>query len=264
MGLGDTLDRDMPCLVGSRTNWTTISAGKSHTLGIAGGKLFAWGNNLSRQLGLPTHGAVKSPSQVGEDTHWTDVSAGEDHSLGICGGRLFGWGSNRKSRLGLGSGGRNTACSPTQLDENSGWTYISAGWESSFAIKEGQLFAWGSNYFGELGLGDTSERKKPVRVGNRFDWETVSTSLKSTFALANGCVFCFGQLPGGEILGIQTSPKKVDDSFEWGGMVAGDSHILAIRNDEVVSYGKNNFGQLGLGDTLSRLSFSPIYFSEQP
>ena len=54
LGLGDPgiTFQEKPKLVSSSGNWTDISAGIDHSLGICGGYLYSWGNNYYGQLGL--------------------------------------------------------------------------------------------------------------------------------------------------------------------------------------------------------------------
>lgn len=40
--------------------------------------------------------------------------------------------------------------------------------------RTGTLWCWGYNNYGELGLGDTTNRSTPVRVGSSTTWTTVS------------------------------------------------------------------------------------------
>ena len=48
---------------------------------------------------------------------------------------------------------------------------ISTGTGHTLAIKkDGSLWAWGRNDYGQLGLGNTSEQHSPTRVGSVNDW----------------------------------------------------------------------------------------------
>jgi alpha-tubulin suppressor-like RCC1 family protein len=86
-------------------NWTDVSAGGGHSMGIkADGTLWAWGWNNYGQLGDGTNTDRNTPVQVGSDTYWTDVSAGGYHSMGIkADGTLWAWGWNNYGQLGVGT-----------------------------------------------------------------------------------------------------------------------------------------------------------------
>ncbi len=72
-----------PVQIGSDSDWEMVSAGSAHSLGIKGGKLYAWGYNYNGQLGDDTTIRKTSPVQIGSDSDWEMVSAGSAHSLGM-------------------------------------------------------------------------------------------------------------------------------------------------------------------------------------
>jgi hypothetical protein len=87
--------------------WTMVSAGRTHSLGIRGGRLYAWGDPGSGRLGNGSMiGDVTTPTQIGEYTDWEYISAHTTqfsaHSLGIKDGRLYAWGTAANGRLGNG------------------------------------------------------------------------------------------------------------------------------------------------------------------
>ena len=54
---------------------------------------------------------------------------------------------------------------PTLLNTFKEWTQIVAGYYHTAALtKEGKVFTWGYNYFGQLGHGDNEERHIPTKV----------------------------------------------------------------------------------------------------
>ena len=75
-----------PVQVGSASNWSAVSAGASHTLGLrVDGTLWAWGANSNGELGDGTTTARLTPVQVGTLTSWTAISANGAHSAGLHG-----------------------------------------------------------------------------------------------------------------------------------------------------------------------------------
>lgn len=99
-----------------------------------------------------------------------------------------------------------------RFEDKTGWTNISAGHYHSLGIKNGYLYSWGNNAFGQLGLGDNLDRYKPTLVSTENNWVSVS---------------------------------------------AGNYHSLAIKNNagtyELYTFGKNDYGQLGLNSTLPQI-----------
>jgi RCC1 and BTB domain-containing protein len=79
-------------------------------------------------------------------------------------GRLFLWGRNEKSYLGVAS--LDDAVLEPKCITNFGSTIlvkqVASGWQHTLALTgDGQLFAWGANDEGQLGLAHFEERSKP-------------------------------------------------------------------------------------------------------
>jgi alpha-tubulin suppressor-like RCC1 family protein len=69
---------------------------------------------------------------------------------------------------------------------------IAAGREHSLAIRDnGSLWAWGGNYFGQLGDGTTIERHRPVRVMGQV--AAIATGSHHALALkTDGSLWAWG------------------------------------------------------------------------
>lgn len=178
LGDGSTTNRSSPVPVGAETDWSIVSAGMNTSAGIrsagaSGGKLFTWGYNQFKQLGLNTATvSYSSPVQVGALTDWTSVACGKYGMIGIRGGLLFGWGNNENGCVGDGTiTGRN---SPVPVGADSDWTVGAMAGSACLALKAGRLFAWGYNNVGQLGDGTITTRSSPVPVGAASDWKSVS------------------------------------------------------------------------------------------
>ena len=53
---------------------------------------------------------------------------------------------------------------------------------------DGTLWAWGRNNYGELGLGDATNRSSPVQVGALTDWSAIGAGYH--FSLATQVAGC--------------------------------------------------------------------------
>lgn len=95
--------------------WSKIAAGGYSSYGIDNaGKLYAWGQGTSGQLGLGTAVNYSSPTQVGSATDWANVKAGFDSAMAINTGNVaYTWGNNASSQLGDNS--TINKSSPTQI-----------------------------------------------------------------------------------------------------------------------------------------------------
>ncbi len=171
LGLGDTTDRHGPTQVGSGHDWAAASAGSGYSLALKqDGTLWAWGDDSFGELGLGDTAERHVPTQVGSARDWEAACCLGHHSLALRkDGTLWAWGENGFGQLGLGDTADRHV--PTQVGEDADWAVIAPGAADSYhtlAMKQGgSLWAWGLNRFGQLGLGDTTDRHIPTEVGAR-------------------------------------------------------------------------------------------------
>ncbi len=125
-------------------------------------------------------------------------------------------------------------------------------------LSDGTLWAWGDNAFGQLGLGDTTDRTSPVRVGTAAGWAAVSAGEYYSLGLrSDGTLWAWGanwhgQLGLGDTAG-RTSPVQVGSADDWVVASAEGGHTLGLRSDGTLwAWGANDFGQLGSGDKTDR------------
>lgn len=105
IGDGTTTNRSSPVsVVGGFADWTQVSAGGSHSLGLrSNGTAWAWGFNDNGQLGDGTTVSKSSPvSVVGGFTDWIQLSAsGGLFSIALrSNGTAWAWGDNATGPLG--------------------------------------------------------------------------------------------------------------------------------------------------------------------
>jgi alpha-tubulin suppressor-like RCC1 family protein len=146
LGDGTTINKSSPVtVVGGITNWSAISAGDNHNLGLTDtGVLYVWGSNSffgtpTGQLGDGTTIDRSSPvTVVGGITNWSAISAGFQHSLGLTDtGVIYAWGFGLTGRLGDGT--TIDRSSPvTVVGGITNWSTISAGNIHNLALKTRQ------------------------------------------------------------------------------------------------------------------------------
>ena len=252
-------------VIGGFSDWSQLSAGASHSLGLrANGGAWAWGLNSNGQLGDGTATAKSSPvSVVGGFSDWTQLSAGGVHSLGLrANGSAWAWGSNTSGRLG-----DNTTVSKSSpvsvVGGFSDWTQLSAGDSHSLGLHaDGGAWAWGLNTNGRLGDGTTTARSSPVSVVGGFtDWSQLSAGVSHSLGLrANGSAWAWGINTNGQLgdnsITSRLSPVSVVGGFtDWAQLSAGGTHSLGLRaNGSAWAWGSNGSGRLGNGTTTSRSS----------
>lgn len=262
LGLGDTTDRRTPTRVGTWTDWVAVAAGEDFSLGIrSDGSLWAWGANGWGQLGVGDTDDRWRPTRVGTSNDWVAVSAGRDHSLGLRrDATLWSWGRNNHGQLGFPISG--SFSTPIRVGAADDWIFVAAGEDHSLGIRgSGTLWAWGRNNRGQLGLGDTTSRSHPTRVGSFTDWVHVSGGESHTLGIrSDGSLWAWGRNNRGQLgLGSTTpdvtSPVAVGTAVEWQQVSAGRDFSLGLRRDGTLwSWGRNDTGQLGLGDWTDRYS----------
>jgi alpha-tubulin suppressor-like RCC1 family protein len=252
-------------IVGGFTDWTQLSGGFKHSLGLrANGTLWAWGYNFLGELGDNTIVDKSSPvSVVGGFTDWVQVSSGSHHGIALRGnGTAWGWGENAFGRLG----------DNTTVDKSSpvsvvggfaDWIQLSAGSIHSLGVRaNGTAWGWGNNASGRLGDTTTTAQSSPVSVVGGFaDWIQLSAGGSHSLGLrANGTAWAWG-FNGSGMLGdnttvSKTSPVSVVGGFtDWVQLDAGQVHSVGLRaNGTAWAWGSNASGALGDNTIVNKSS----------
>ncbi len=156
IGNGLLTDINTPTLISiSGETMASIEAGYSHSMAVtASGKLYVWGNNLYKQLGIAGSNVITPTRVIIPNETIITVSGGTYHSMAVTeSGKLYCWGYNVNSQLGDGT--IVTRTTPTRIAISDEIVEsIVAGHSHSIAIStDGKIFTWGSNGYGQLGDG---------------------------------------------------------------------------------------------------------------
>ncbi|KAF3563393.1 hypothetical protein DY000_02011594 [Brassica cretica] len=142
---------------------------------------------------------------------------------------------------------------------------ISAGASHSVALLTGDVVcSWGRGEDGQLGHGDAEDRPSPTQLSALDDHQIVSVTCGADHTVAYSQsrmeVYSwgwgdFGRLGHGNSSDLFTPlPIKALHGVRIKQIACGDSHCLAVTMEgEVQSWGRNQNGQLGLGDTEDSL-----------
>lgn len=259
LGIEDTTTEPSPTLVDDTHDWKSVAAGQAHSCATTeNNELFCWGKNDYNQLGNADNDDVPTPTQIDDRDDWHAVTAAAHHTCGILDNNFFCWGNSANGVLGTARLGGSYQTAPTPVGTQDSWDTISNGQNHSCAIRDGELYCWGSNQKGRLGNGQNSfhTTRTPEQIGTDSDWTTVSTGLEHTCGIRNDSdLYCWGSESGGA-LGIADAtaplliPTRVGDDSDWTHVTADRLKTCAIRNDgDLYCWGYNNAGQLGIGNS---------------
>lgn len=137
---------------------------------------------------------------------------------------------------------------------------IDAGVFHTIEIRNGTLWGYGYNEFGQLGDGSTINKTNPVQIDCTTSWANASCGFVHTLAVkSDGTLWAwgynvFGQLGDGSNTN-RAIPTQVGNATNWVAIAGGAYHSLALKsNGTLWAWGQNLYGELGDGSTLERNS----------
>ena len=253
LGDGTTEDRYTPVKI--MDNVASVSLKSYHSGAITkDGSLYMWGENDSGELGDGTTEDRHTPVKIMDNV--VSVSLGYEHSGAITkDGSLYMWGDNYYGELGDGT--TENRYTPIKVMDNVVSVSV-VGSEidnhSGAITKDGSLYMWGDNYWGELGDGTTEDRHTPVKVMDNV----VSVSLggdRSGAITKDGSLYMWGQNSFGK-LGDGTTedrytPVRIMNNVAFVSLGQGHSGVIT-KDGHLYMWSENDAGQLGDGTTEER------------
>lgn len=180
-----------------------ISGNSGLVLALRGdGRVWAWGANPYGELGNGNQQVSGTPVLVQGLDKIISVSAGWWHSMALKqDGTVWTWGCNVDGELGNGSTSSGSNPVPKQVAGLGNITAISAGGSHCLALaRDGTVWAWGFNKYGQLGDGTTTNRTRPVRVAGLHDLAAVSAGGGHSAAIdSQGVLWTWGDNRGGQL-----------------------------------------------------------------
>ena len=232
------------------------------------GTLWGCGLNTSGQLGLEdTNSKTTFTQAIANTDDIKSVYCGYCHTIILKNdGTLWGCGANSSGQLGLGDTNyRNTFTEITTNTNNI--KSVCCGRDCTFILKnDGTLWSCGDNTYGQLGLGDGGNRTTFNQVTtNTDDTKSVSCGDYHTLILKNdGTLWScgannVGQLGLGDTTDRTTFTEIITNVDDIKQVCCGANHTIILKNDGTLwGCGNNSNGQLGLGDTTNRATFTEI------
>lgn len=243
------------------------------------GTVVAWGQNTNGQLGNGPMGASndtgKNPKESMAPVRVTglsgivQISAGARHALALrSDGTVWAWGQRQNGALGDGEPKTLPALDATgavKVPGLEGITQVATYWTHNLALRrDGHVLAWGSNNYGELGLGTRARGWRPaeipgldhvVEVVAGGSSEGVSGALRDdgtvwvwgadvSGQMGNGLGPLSPDAPGGRTL----SPVQVPGLSGVKHLAMGDGHAAVLLGDGTLRlWGHDGWGQIGVG-----------------
>ncbi|WP_415061431.1 Calx-beta domain-containing protein [Bdellovibrio sp.] len=175
------------------------------------------------------------------------IAQGYNHACILNNGAVYCVGNGSNGQLGDGNGSNSPTAYVGVSGLSTGVTDLVSGGQSSCAIKNGSLYCWGYNGWGNLGTGDTTLRNSPVLVldvsaGVVSSVKIYSSSQYSytTCAIQGTTLKCWGQ-------GMSNSPQTFLSGAGITDYSVGFSHACGVQNGALKCWGDNSSGQLGDG-----------------
>lgn len=245
-----------------------LACGDEHTAVVTGNnKLYMFGSNNWGQLGLGSESPVSKPTCIKalKPEKVKFVACGRTHTIVATeGGKVYATGGNSEGQLGLGDDeDRNTFHRIKFFTSQHKIKQLSAGSSSSAALTEdGELFMWGDNSEGQIGLKNIDNVCVPhqVTIGKPISWVSCGY-YHSAFITTEGELYTFGEPESGK-LGLPSKllinhriPQLVPGIPEKVIQVAcGGGHTVVLTENAVYTFGLGQFGQLGLGTFIFETS----------
>lgn len=191
-------------------------------------------------------------------------------------GTLYGWGDSQDGAVGANEGYsctgniQNTFWTPVKVTGITSTTALSASTMNSAAVcNGGSICVWGNNDRGQLGQGNRCRSGAPIQAtypGGGIGFKSIASSdaLVTLVVGPDGSLATTGA--GGGPLGYGApgqpdvlSLRAVPGISGLQSVAAGQAHAIALQNDgTVLSWGRNDSGQLGVGSTTGNYTPSAV------
>jgi alpha-tubulin suppressor-like RCC1 family protein len=286
-----------PLRVPTPVTFTSLEAGGFHTCGLtASGSAWCWGRNTSGQLGQ-AGGNPGDVLQVSGGVSFNRIEPGGGETCGLTASQaIWCWGANDVGQLGRGSSDAGVNPAPGLVIGGHQFTTVHVGSGYACGITTAaEAWCWGTNSFGQLGLGNTDglPHGTPVHTAPALTFTALALGeIRACGASSDGTVWCWGndqltptQVPGlSDIVAITAGFEHFCGITSAGGMTcwgtdnsylnlsyrpsipiaritAGLLHTCALPvSGKAICWGLNDGGQLGVvSDTLG-----PVEVAGQP
>lgn len=195
-----------------------IAVGDNHCFALTqSGKLYGWGANSLKQLGMDTDERYLSvPTEIvvkdkkDNDVLFTAISSAGAHTIAIAeDGYIWVWGSNAYGQLGVNTTRIKTPVSILRTAE----TVVAGSSACGLITVKGEVMMSGANKNGALGIGNTRNVSEFTDVNsNKVSFLAIGDGFGG-YIDVNGDMYCWGDNSLGQVGngkgGYQTAPETV-------------------------------------------------------
>ena len=249
-------DQYTPYKVGGLPKVIKIAAGNYTTMVITENKeLYGWGFNGYGNIGIGSYTNKVTASKVVGFEDVIDVSVGKNHTMTLTSdGNVYATGSNLYGQLGNGNEEIFKVNEFTKVNLPDVITTIDCGELSNAVITvNGNVYTWGQNAYGQLGLGDKETQFNPTLVSGLNNIREIEIGKTNAIVRdGNGKMYItgsniYGQLGKGT-KGSSTNVTnfemltKIDNGLR---LATGDTYVVVLKEDGFVwAWGDYNHGDM--------------------
>ncbi|MCL2285593.1 MAG: leucine-rich repeat protein [Firmicutes bacterium] len=198
---------------------------------------------LTFVMALATIGFMPNVTEASTNVTAVQVAVGTHHTLvRLSNGEVWAWGSNERGQLGVNNNFAAVNNVPVQVPLAGIASYVAAGYLSSYAVIGGQLFAWGDNTHGQLGLAPANtpgnRRHTPAVVSGLPTVNEVAAGESHVLVRSGNEIWGFGGNHFGQTATNNTTNTVLPPTRTVGNpaanarlISAGANHSLAISHD---------------------------------
>lgn len=212
LGTGDTNNyvepKEVEALSGKKIVGLAYGSGPHVVICTEKGEVYTWGHNGYCELGNGAGNPLLQPTVVTipvSNNKIIAVACGSHHSLALSiNGEVFSWGQNKFGQTG--SNLTTNQCYPRKVNNALTGKFavsICCSHSSSFAVMNtGEVYGWGYNGNGQLGIGSTANQLSPIRISNFNGIKVVKLACGYSHVLAltdEGTMYSWGSNSHGQL-----------------------------------------------------------------